>query len=279
MEKYVILDEKNVKVTLVGMEFEFDTPRFKVLLENYSPYNLEFNLESFVINGFMVEGYLCEDVNKGKKRFEYIDIEDIDWACLSLANIRSLYDISEISASFKLMNNDIEEDYDEDYDEEYYDEETDEYIVIEKEDKRLYLLSNLYKAVIKPNNVLDIQLGTPVLEEKGLKVSYIGCIKDDYSVVRFIFLMSSQMGESISVDFDNMSLNDFMAEYDCYFDCDLAYNTKRFCYLTFEEGFLNEIGVESENDVQTIEFEIKVSSKKSRKTLITSPNIKLYHAS
>lgn len=27
------------------------------------------------------------------------------------------------------------------------------------------------------------------------------------------------------------------------------------------------------------EFEIKVSSKKSRKTVITSPNIKLYHAS
>mgnify|MGYP006974697487 CR=1 FL=1 len=60
---------------------------------------------------------------------------------------------------------------------------------------------------------------------------------------------------------------------DYYFDCDLAYNTKRFCYLTFEEGFLNEIGVESENDVQTIEFEIKVSSSLLIKASLASSTL------
>lgn len=283
MEKLVILDEKDVRISLVDIEDATDSPNFRILIENNSSFDLDFSIDSFTINGYAVEGYLDADVRSRKRKFEYLYVEDMDWACLlSLVGLKSIEDICDLGFSFKIkFSGEDEEDDDEDFEdfedfEDYEDfEEDDSPEYEEKEDESLYLLTSFYEIKLKDFIQFNSNQGNLVYSNKGLNVRFIGTVNDKYNVIKLIFLVENQMNKRIFVDLENVSLNDFMAEYDSYFECDLYGNTKRFAYLTFDEGYLREIGVKNQSDVDSLDFEVVAYDKKSHKKLVKSSNIRL----
>ena len=118
MEKMLIFDEKDVRISLVDIEDATDSPNFRILIENNSSFDLDFKIESFIINGYAVECYMDADVRSHKKKFEYLYVEDADWACLlGLVGLKGIEDICSLGFSFKItFSGEDEEDDDEDYD-------------------------------------------------------------------------------------------------------------------------------------------------------------------
>ena len=233
MEKKMIFDEKNVRISLVDIEDATDSPNFRLLIENNSSFDLDFKIETFMINGYTVEGYMDADVRSHKKKFEYLYVEDVDWACLlGLVGLKSIEDICALGFSFKIKflgedDEDDDEDYNDDYDDEDYDED-DCSDYEEKEDESLYFLTSLYEIRLKEVIQFNPNKGNLVYSNKGLNVHFIGTVNDNYNVIKLIFLIENQMNKHLFVNLENVSLNDFMAEYDSYFECDLYGNTKRF---------------------------------------------------
>lgn len=67
VEETVLVDEKDIKITAVGLEDGFMGTELKLLIENNSSTNLTVQARNSSVNGFMVDTMMSADVAAGKK--------------------------------------------------------------------------------------------------------------------------------------------------------------------------------------------------------------------
>lgn len=63
----VVLDAKDVKITVKGLESSLFGPKLKVLIENNTEKGLTFQIRNASVNGYMADTMMSEDVAAGKK--------------------------------------------------------------------------------------------------------------------------------------------------------------------------------------------------------------------
>ncbi len=98
LEKQILVDEKDIKITATGLSEEgWMGPGLKVLIENNSGKDLTVQTRATSVNGYMVDGMMSADVAAGKKANDEVTFMTSEFEA---AGIR---DIADIELSFHVF--------------------------------------------------------------------------------------------------------------------------------------------------------------------------------
>ena len=222
----VIYDANDVKITVKGLQDQgFDT-LVNLLIENDCNKNILITTPSLSVNGYMIDGSLYSTVAAGKKANKTISILNSDLAAAGIETI------TEIAFTFNQS-----------------DPET--WNVIATSD----LITLKTSATDYVQEINDD--GELLYEENGIRFICQGLKQDMIWDGSCVFYVENNSDRAVSVYAENVSVNGFMQE--ASFWVDLRPGTRIIDGMSLLD--LEDISVNSIQDIQTIEFNLKIIDK------------------
>ena len=243
VEKQVVYEEKDIKVTVVGYETDgLFGDSLKVQIENNSSKNIGITTNDTVaINGIMVGDLFAADVAAGKKTNDEITFLSSD---LKAAGIETVKDIE-----FKLH---------------VYD--GDSYDTIDDSD-----LITVTTNVDKDFKQKIDESGSLAVDEKGVKV-YVKKVEseDSFWGADVYLLVENNTGKDISVYVEDVSVNGFMV--DPIYASSIRKDRVAFDSITFLDSDLEDNGIKT---IENIEMSFKVINNKGYSTILKTKPVKI----
>lgn len=204
VEEKVLYEDSTAKITLKGFENSLFGTELKVQIENLSDKSICVQARNVSINGVMVEPTFSSDIAAGKTANDSVTF-------YNLAQNR-IDTVGNIELSFHV------------FDSESYDS------IVDTEQISVVIDDSI-------SNHTNSE-GTVVYEAEGVKISYIGKIKDDYSK-GFEFVAENTSDKAVTVQARELSVDDVM--FDPVFSRDLMPGKIDYGTMTFyDENFPEE---------------------------------------
>ena len=240
----VLVDEKDVKITLKGFEIDTDySAKLKLTLENNTDQKLNFTIENAVINGYMVSCSLYTDVAAGKKANDYITIY------LSSLALCDIYTIASIELSFDIMTSDFKD-----------------YFVTD--------LTKVETSAAKGFVYNYDDSGIEIYNKNDIRVVAKGLYKkDNYSKFpEFLLYVHNSSDKDISISKDDLSVNGYMIG--SYLNnSKILSNKHSMVEISFDTSDFEENEI---SKIEEIEFKLKFYDHKTYNAIDTSDIITLY---
>lgn len=218
VEETVLVDEKDVKITLKSFEKgSFFGPSLKLLIENNSGKNLTFSVRDVTVNGYMNSALFYADVADGKKANDELTFSNTDLQACGITTI------ADIGLSFHI--------YDDDYDD-YLDTE------------RITVKTSAYEGF---DYAYD-DSGTVAFEAKGVKIIVKGLTDESIFGPGVMLLIINESKKDVTVTTRDVSVNGFMI--DDLFYCDVLSGMRAMEAGTFLKSSLEDNGVEEIEEVE-----------------------------
>lgn len=237
----VIFDEKDIKITVKGLENDgWLGPKLKLLIENNSAQNICVQTRLSSVNGFMIYSSISEDVAASKKANSDITFEE---SYLKQAKIDT---ISSMQFSFHIFDSDTWNG------------------ILDSEPITVYTSA---KNFVQPLN----DEGLTLIDEKGIKIISKG-LDSDSSIFgpELILYIENNTGINTTVQARDVSINGFMA--DSIMSCDISKDNKAVTSLTFMTSDLEENGIE---EIKDIELSFHVYDYDSYKAYFDTQTVKV----
>lgn len=227
IEETVLLDEKDVKITATGIQYDelYKKYLLSLLIENNSDKTLRFSLDKCAINGYMVSSpYVYATVSSGKKSNETMDISKSELDFLGIDTI----------ADFKLSFSISTDDY------ETYIEPS-------------LIQLNTSAAETYVYNYDDS--GEVVYDDNNIKIVVKSLLEDyDDTYTSVLVYIENNNDFDINISAEDVSVNGFMI--DPYFYEDIFANTHCVTTIDFYNSDLSDNNISSIDSVSLIFYAI-----------------------
>lgn len=238
VEEQVIVDQDDVKITVTGIsEHDIWGQQLDLVIENQTDMNLRVTLEYLAVNDYMMTDLFVPSVAAGKNSNEALSFSD---TALEEAGIDG---IAEIAFAIRV------------YEEETYDDlfTTDEIV----------LQTSLYDGYTPA----PLEGGTELYNADGVSIYYFPLDEDIFGLHLPIFIQN-ESDRNIQVSADDLSINDFMVSV-LYVD---SVNAGRMGIdeMMFASSDLEELGIESADEIESLEFSFRVSDSDTYDTIFES---------
>lgn len=222
VEETVVYDDADVKITVTGLKEGYSGPEIKLLVENYTDRDIAVSGDFFIVNGITISGWAYIEVAAGKKANDVISFYSYE---LEQAGIEYLATV--VCPDMHVIDVDS------------YDTLAETPFEIE---------TSLAGEYVQP---LD-EDGDVLFQENGVTVIAKNVVNDDMGT-GVVLLVKNDTGKVITVEADNVSVNDFTIDAWMY---DRVYaDTVRFCTLNIYSSSLEENGI---TDIETVTFKVAV---------------------
>jgi len=237
-----IYNENDVVVTVKGMENGILGTELSCVIENNSSSNILVTTRDLNVNGYMFESSgLYADVAAGKKSNESITLYSSEMQQQGVDTIANI--------EFKIHLSDSET---------WNDIASSEVISIDTS------VAGSYSQTVDDS-------GDVVYDKDGIRVICKGLKKDSIWDGVVLFYMENGTGRDVSIYTENVSVNGFMEDASCWADILAGKRCVDAIYL----WDLDDLELESMDDVENIEFNIKVVDKDNWDIIDTSDPITL----
>ncbi len=240
INEQVLVDKDGVKITATGLSYDsFWGYELKLLIENNTEQNLNFDIDYAVVNGFLMTPTLSGAVNAGKKANTSIYFDDSD---LAMAKIEKIKDIDLNIIAYKA-------------------DSFDEFAIYPP--VRIQTDATDY---VQKNNTE----GTLILDESGIKIYAVRVDYDDTFGPEVIFYIENNTQKEIGVTSDDESVNGYMIDglLITYVPAGIkAYDTMSFFSSDLKENNIDKI--------KELEFKLKVYDNDSFDYVIDGKEVKL----
>ena len=243
VEEQVIVDQDDVKITVTGIsEHDIWGQQLDLVIENGTESDLRVTLEYLTVNNYMMTDLFVPSVAAGKNSNETLSLSDTG---LEKAGIG---DIAEITFAIRV------------YEEETYDD-----LFITEE---IVLQTSLYDDYTPAPQ----EGGTELYSEDGVSVFYFPLDEDMFGLHLPIFIQNDS-GRNIRVSADDLSVNDFMVTV-LYSD---SVNSGRMGIgeMMLSSSDLEELGIESADEIESLEFTFRVSDPDTYDTIFRSDPVSI----
>lgn len=241
VEETVLVDEKNVKVTLKSFEDDgFLGPELKILVENGSGKSLTFTVEDVSVNGYMNDAGCYVTVADGKKANDEISLSSSDLKACGIETI------ADIELSFRI------------YDSDSYDE----YLRTEP----ISIRTSAYEGF---EYVFD-ESGTVAYEGKGIKIVVKGLTDSSIFGKGVLFYIFNGTDDEILVTSEDVSVNGFMVD-DLLF-CTVLPGKHAVDAATLLNSSLEENGIE---EIESVELYFHIINYNTFRTIVDTDPIKV----
>ncbi|MDR1564133.1 MAG: hypothetical protein LBS74_04160 [Oscillospiraceae bacterium] len=234
VEEQVLLEKDGVKITLKSIEFGgLFGPELKVLIENDSANNITVQTRDSVVNGFMVDFILDEEVEIGKKSNTAITIFDNKLKAADITLIKDIefkFHVSEAKSYDKIFDSDT-----------------------------IKITTSADPAYVQPVNT-D---GTVAYDEGGIKVTVKKLVtKDSFWGAEVYVLIENNTEDDVTVQVRNVSIDGFMVN--PAFSSDVLKGKKSLDTITFMEKELTDNGIK---DIKSIELSFHIYQSSGKDTI------------
>lgn len=237
----VLYEKDGVKVTATGLDKGWMGPEVKFLLENTSERNVLITTEAVSINGYMAPfSSLYAEVAAGKKANESLTLLSSELERSGIETIAQLQFYLEVK-------------------------DADSWDPLDTS----ALLTLDTSAAGFQQNVDDS--GQVLYDEGGIRIICKGLKQDIIWDGTIVFFMENLSGEPITVSAENVSVNGFMETAGLW--SDLRDGTRIVDGMSLLD--LSDLELESIDEVDTIEFELRIINSDSWKELVTTDPITL----
>lgn len=237
----VLYDADGIVVTATGYEEDWMGPTVKVLVENNTTKNVLITVESMSVNGFMMPyASMYAEVAAGKKANESISFSSssLEQAGIdTIAEMQFHLDISDADSWDTLATSD---------------------------------LLTLNTSVVDFTQPVD-DSGDVIYDANGIKVVCKGLKQDVIWDGTVVFYMENNSGKPITVYAENVSVNGFMENASLW--SDLRDGTKIVDGLSLLN--LSDLELESIDEVENIEFNLRITNSDSWDLIDTTDVISL----
>ena len=239
VEKTVVYDQNNVKITVTGLENGWLGKELKLLVENNTTHNIALSADEFIINGITVIGFAYIEVAAGKKAngsFEFYS------TTMEVAGIDTFATIDAPDAHIV---------------------DTDSYDTLMQTPFSVVTSAGAdYQQPIRDD-------GDVIFQEAGVTVIAQKYTHDIWGpAIRLV--VKNETGKNIIVSAENVSVNDFTISAWLY---DTVYrDTVRFCELDLFDSGLEENGIEK---VQYVTFTLEIIENATWDRIAVSGELKV----
>ena len=241
VEQQLVLDEKDIKITVTGLELDgWLGPQLKLLIENDSAENITVQSRLSSVNGFMIYSTISEDVAALKKANTNISFEKL---YLEKANIDT---IASMQFSFHIFNSDTWDS------------------ILESEPITVYTSALDYIQEVDDE-------GSILVDTKDIRIIAQGIDKDDSIFGPSLMLyIENNANLNITIQARDVSVNGFMI--DSIMSEDISIGNKSITSLTFMNSDLEENGIEN---IEEIELSFHIYNYDSYDTYLDTQTVKV----
>ena len=241
VEQQLVLDEKDIKITVTGLELDgWLGPQLKLLIENDSAENITVQSRLSSVNGFMIYSTISEDVAALKKANTNISFEK---SYLEKANIDT---IASMQFSFHIFNSDTWDS------------------ILESEPITVYTSALDYIQEVDDE-------GSILVDTKDIRIIAQGIDKDDSIFGPSLMLyIENNANLNITIQARDVSVNGFMI--DSIMSEDISIGNKSITSLTFMNSDLEENGIEN---IEEIELSFHIYNYDSYDTYLDTQTVKV----
>ena len=241
VDQQLVLDEKDIKITVTGLELDgWLGPQLKLLIENDSAENITVQSRLSSVNGFMIYSTISEDVAALKKANTNISFEKL---YLEKANIDT---IASMQFSFHIFNSDTWDS------------------ILESEPITVYTSALDYIQEVDDE-------GSILVDTKDIRIIAQGIDKDDSIFGPSLMLyIENNANLNITIQARDVSVNGFMI--DSIMSEDISIGNKSITSLTFMNSDLEENGIEN---IEEIELSFHIYNYDSYDTYLDTQTVKV----
>ena len=229
IEETELYNSNGVVVTATKYQKGVFGPEISFTITNETDRNITVSSRNLSVNGYMLStSSLYSDVAAGKKAIDSMTLMSSE---LSAAGIET---VAQIEFTLALYDSDTFEDID--------------------NSDLVSLTTSAAEGFTQPVD----DSGDVLYDANGIRVICKGLKEDAVWDGCIVFFIENNNGKAVSVYSDNMSVNGFMVDDSLW--CDLRANTR--CIDAMYLLSLDDIGVESMDDVENVEFTLRIIDEK-----------------
>lgn len=229
IEETELYNANGVVVTATKYQKGVFGPEISFTITNETDRNITVSSRNLSVNGYMLSASsLYSDVAAGKKAIDSMTLMSSE---LSAAGIET---VAQIEFTLAIYDSDTFEDID--------------------NSDLVSLTTSAAEGFTQPVD----DSGDVLYDANGIRVICKGLKEDAVWDGCIVFFIENNNGKAVSVYSDNMSVNGFMVDDSLW--CDLRANTR--CIDAMYLLSLDDIGVESMDDVENVEFTLRIIDEK-----------------
>jgi hypothetical protein len=240
----LLFDQERVKVTLLSLEVSSrGRTELNLLIENDSDDSITVQVRDVSVNGLMFRSTIfSSNVTSGHKRNDSISFQSQGF------ERNGITEIGTIELSFRVINNNNRD----------HSFNTDLIVI------NTSAVNDVVQTLPQPREVL--------FEQDGISVSYLGLSKERSSI-DVVFLITNDSEKDITVQARDESVNGFMIS--GTMSSDILPGKASIDTLSFSDRRLGENGISSLDEINTIEFYLRIINNDDRRSSIDTDVIQL----